>query len=138
MKFEEIKEFTDSIDLESHKYSREDEVTIRAIAAQLGYSWPNCNCHLADKLKDLFIKIKLFVRNHPDGFSHYVMSPGIVRIANDGKYVTNNNLTDEYAEEFLAKYPDASTYIKRILPVETVEQTDKPVKKSRKRKEVTE
>ena len=146
--FEKIKEFVDLIDLNSHKYSREDELTIRAIASQLGYSWPNCNCNLLDKLKDLVIKIKLFVRNHPEGFSHYVMSPGIVRIAEDGVYVTNNNLTDAYAEEFLAKYADASTYIKRILPAETVETVEtadtvktvkKPVRKSRKtRKEVSE
>lgn len=111
--FPEIKQLIDSFPLTPELKDRND---IRGVAEQLGYTVPNCACK--DKFGDLVVKLKLWLRQHPDGFPHYAMKAGVVRKGSKGTNIYNLNLTDEEAIWLLENDPEAKNYLTKIVPLE--------------------
>lgn len=112
--FEELKEKIESFPMHVEDQSIKNDVKI--VAKQIGYSVPDCKCQ--DKFNDLVIKLKIWLRNHPEP-CHYTIRPGIVRRGPDGNNIYNLNLTDETAEWILANDPEGARFITKIVDTET-------------------
>lgn len=109
--------------------NRENRLSLIRVAEQLGYVVPNCGCK--DKFKDLLIKIRIWIKQHPNGFPHYAMKAGVVRKGKRGTNIYNLNLTDEEAEWLLENDPEAKNYLTKIIEEEndgtelTIAESDK-------------
>ena len=124
--FQEIKDAIESLSIEEpnknasvkDEYSTEEIQTIRQVALQLGYTLPDAGCKCKNQMRDLVIKLKLWLKQHPTGFCHYSMKRGIVRVHSDGTNTYALNLTDQRAEYLLKTDPNAYTYITKIAEVD--------------------
>lgn len=117
--FEELKEKIESFPMHVEDQSIKNDVKI--VAKQIGYSVPDCKCQ--DKFNDLVIKLKLWLRQHPEP-CHYTIRPGIVRRGPDGNNIYNLNLTDETAEWILENDPEGAKYITKIVSDESEETSN--------------
>lgn len=108
----ELKDIIESLPMTVDKDDRETTELIKKVGKQLGYAIPDCRCH--DKWSDLSVKLKLWLRNHPEE-CHYTIRPGIVRRGPDGNNIYNLNLTDETAEWILENDPEGARYITKIV-----------------------
>lgn len=127
--FEDIKNTIEKYDLTQSEFTRDEKLELNKAASQLGFAIPNANCKCQDKYKDLVIKLKLWLKNHADGFCHYTMRPGVVRLGSHGQNVYALNLTDEEAEWLIENDEIARKYITKILETNTTTKRKKKKKK---------
>lgn len=120
LNIENIKNALSNIDIDN--ITENDKIIIRKIAGQIGFTTPDAGCKCKDGYRDLYIKLSLWVKAHPDGL-HYVIKPGIVRKGSKGQNVYNLNLTDEEAEWILANDSEGAKFITKILEEEEKEDT---------------
>lgn len=124
LNIEEIKSQLGLIDIDN--ITEQNKITIREIAGQIGFSTPDAGCKCRDSYRDLYIKLSLWVKNHPGGL-HYTMKPGIVRKGSKGQNVYNLTLTDSEAEWLLENDPEGAKFITKILEEEEEEKEDTKV-----------
>lgn len=127
--FEQVKETIEKFDLSQSSFTRDEKLDLNKVASQLGFGLPDPNCKCHDKYKDLIIKLKLWLKNHADGFCHYTMRNGIVRKGSHGQNVYALNLTDEEAEWLIENDEIARKYITKILETNTTTKRKKKKKK---------
>lgn len=138
--FQEIKDAIEGLSIEEpnkkagvkDEYSTDEIQTIRQVALQLGYSLPDAGCKCKNQWRDLVIKLKLWLKQHPSGFCHYQMKRGIIRVHSDGTNTYALNLTDERAEYLLKTDPNAYTYITKIAETNKAEAKVKAKSSSKK------
>lgn len=119
--YNEIRDIIESLPMAVDKDDRETTELIKKVGKRLGYTIPDCRCH--DKFSDLSVKLKIWLRNHPEE-CHYQMRPGIVRRGPDGTNIYNLNLTDESAEWLLENDPEGAKYITKIVSDESEETSN--------------
>lgn len=132
LNIEEVKGQLESIDIDN--IVEQDKISIREIANQIGFSTPDANCKCKDGYRDLFIKLRLWVKNHPNGL-HYTMKPGIVRKGSQGQNVYNLTLTDDEAEWLLENDPEGAKFITKILDEEEEKEDTKIVEKEEEKED---
>lgn len=120
LNIENIKNALSNIDIDN--ITEQNKISIREIASQIGFTTPDAGCKCKDGYRDLFIKLRLWVKAHPNGL-HYTMKPGIVRKGSKGQNVYNLTLTDSEAEWLLENDPEGAVFITKILEEEEKEDT---------------
>lgn len=113
--FEQLKDIIDALPMSVDRNDKEIVSKIRTVASQLGFSLPERDCKCQDRYSDLSVKLKLWLKNHKDGFCKYRMQLGIVRWTPTGN-AYNLTLTDEQAEWILENDPEGAKFITRIVP----------------------
>lgn len=137
----EIKDIIDNLPMTVNKDDRNTTELIKKVGKQLGYAIPDCRCH--DKWSDLSVKLKLWLRNHPEE-CNWTIRPGIVRRTPFGNCF-NLSITNQMAEWLLENDPESVKWITKIVdtepetthkmePLEVQTKTDEPKPKSKSKK----
>lgn len=111
--FEQLKDIIDALPMSVDKNNKEIVSKIRKVASQLGFALPERDCKCQDRYSDLSAKLKLWLKNHKDGFCKYTMKLGIVRYTPFGN-AYNLVLTDEQAEWILENDKEGAKFINEI------------------------
>lgn len=121
MTYDEAKAMTEQLrERGKASFSASEKVTIERLYAEvLGKKFRVTSCQRC--YHDAVLEIALYLRKHNTmptiEKKQYTLRAGfIIRAAefHDGKVFSNANLTDEIAEEYLAKYPHMAKYFATI------------------------
>lgn len=126
-------------------YSAEDKASIEQLyRVVMGRAFRATSCQ--NCYHDAVIEMYLQLKRHDTMISEhsYFLQAGYIihsPLFHDGKIFTNENLTDEVAEEYIKQFPNAAKFVHRVrekVEVDNIPQPKRKRNRTQKKKQKTE